>query len=492
MLLGIDIGTSAIKVLLCSSDQQVIAYQGHSLSLSHPQPGWSEQQPEDWWHAVADTLDQIHNSHGPYLSQVTAIGLTGQMHGAVVLNQQGKPLRPAILWNDSRSALQCQQLSEAYPEFVELSANLLMPGFTAPKLAWLKQHEPDFFKQIHQVLLPKDYIRYRLTGDFATDVSDAAGTGWLNMAKRQWSADLISASGLQPDQLPRVYESPQITGQLQSTLAQRWGIKQPVAVVAGAADNPAATLAAGVIKQSQGLLSLGTSGTYVVPSQQLKPNPDQALHAFCHCLPGQWYQMACMLSAAASLTWLAKATKADNEAELLAEVEQSQQQDKLKSAPIFLPYLSGERTPHNDPYAQGVFIGLRANTSRAELTQGVLEGVAFALADGQQAMDLPQTLDHLMVVGGGAHSLYWGQILANVLNQRLYYPVKQGIGPALGAVRLALLGTSQQPVSAVCPPPATSHIIEPDSQQVDSYQQKWARYRRSYQQLKPLFKDLSQ
>ncbi|ORM56720.1 xylulokinase, partial [Mixta calida] len=305
MVIGIDLGTSGVKVVLLNAAGEVVASQTEKLTVSRPQPLWSEQDANSWWQATDSALQALRQQHD--LSQVRAIGLTGQMHGATLLDAQHQPLRPAILWNDGRSLAQCQQLEESVPQARQITGNLMMPGFTAPKLLWVREHEPAVFSRIAKVLLPKDYLRWRLTGDFASDMSDAAGTLWLDVANRCWSDALLEACGLTQAQMPTLFEGNQITGYLQPALAQRWGMES-VPVVAGGGDNAAGAIGTGMINAGQSMLSLGTSGVYFVVSDGFLANPESAVHSFCHALPNRWHLMSVMLSAAACLDWAAALT----------------------------------------------------------------------------------------------------------------------------------------------------------------------------------------
>jgi xylulokinase len=418
------------------------------------------------------------------MSALTTIGLTGQMHGAVLLDKQGQVLRPAILWNDGRSHAQCTELMHAYPGIVASSGSLVMPGFTAPKLLWVRDHEPQIFAKIDKVLLPKDYIRYRLTGDFATDMSDASGTAWLDVANRQWDEQALAACHLTIKHMPTLYEGSEVTGQVSAQETKHLSLPANINVVAGAADNPAGALAMGVYQSGQGMLSLGTSGVYFAVTSGFASNPDKATHAFCHALPKGWYHMAVMLSAASCLSWWKSASKANSESELLAEVEQ----EKPTQIPIFLPHLSGERTPHNDPYAAGCFIGLHHNTTRAAMTQAVLEGVAMGLAEGQLALqESGAVLKTVSVVGGGSKSQYWGQILANILNRPLQYHMDAEVGPALGAARLALLSAHPHRLADIMAAPLVISLIQPQPEKIQYYQDRLAQFQQLYRCLKPCF-----
>ncbi|WP_299494211.1 xylulokinase [uncultured Shewanella sp.] len=433
MYLGIDLGTSAIKVMLLADDNHLIAIEEQALSISRPHPFWSEQSPDEWWQVLVSLFDRLSLSHS--LVNIKSIGLTGQMHGAILLDSSNQILRPAILWNDGRSALQCEEIERLLPQARILSSNQMMPGFTAPKLLWLAKNEPDIFYKIHKVLLPKDFIRFKLSGEFGSDLSDASGTGWLNVKQRCWSEALLNVTGMNVEQMPQLHEGNEISGYLLSSLAKRWKMSS-VPIVAGAGDNAAGALGMGICHPRQAMLSLGTSGVYFVVSDGAKQNPDDAVHSFCHALPKQWHLMSVILSAAECLNWFATIIGSLSVSQLLAEVEASK--DNSPSKILFLPYLSGERTPHNNPHARGVFFGLSHSTTRVDMTKAVLEGVSYALAEGLNAAHKVQNAPKsISLIGGGAKSAYWRQLLANVLAIKIEYLEGGDIGPALGAARLA-------------------------------------------------------
>jgi len=471
--LGIDIGTSAVKIVLIDAKQQYISQASIPLTVSRPKPLWSEQNPEDWWQATCLAIEKL--KHETDLSEVKAIGLTGQMHGATCIDKNNKPLRPAILWNDGRSYKECEILNKHPADFKTINGNTVMPGFTAPKLLWLKKHEPDVFKKISKVLLPKDYIRLKLSGDYASDLSDASGTAWLDVGKRVWSPQLLAATDLTIEHMPKVYEGTEITGELKADLAHKWGMTNKVKIIAGAGDNAAGAISLGITEPDRAMLSLGTSGVYFVPCTKFTPDPSKGFHTFCHCIPNRWHQMGVILSAASCLDWWGKITNMDA-AQLLTEAENH----TLKNVPIFLPYLSGERTPHNNPFAQGVFFGITHNTSRPELTQAILEGVAFAIADCQTVLkEVSTEVEQISIIGGGAKSKYWGQIIADVLNKPLSYHNESLLGPAFGAARLAMLGDINIP--------EVTNIIHTNIGQHEKYMLKLNKYRKIYQQLEQLF-----
>lgn len=484
MFLGIDLGTSAVKALLLDDADCITAEASAPLDLDRPRPLWSEQDPEHWWQAADRAVQSLRKGAPHALSQIRAVGLSGQMHGATLLDAADQVLRPAILWNDGRSAAACRELETAVPESRRLTGNLAMPGFTAPKLLWIREHEPETFARVAHVLLPKDYLRLRLCGVHATDLSDASGTLWLDVAARQWSERMLGACDLSVDAMPTLHEGPEITGELRAEVADAWGCAR-VPVIAGAGDQAAGAIGAGVIEPGRALLSLGTSGVYFVAGDAFRPNPDRAVHAFCHALPDRWHQMSVLLSAAACLSWVARLTGARDEAALLDEVAAT---DRPGTRLLFLPYLSGERTPHNDPNATGVFVGLEPDTDRAALGRAVLEGVAFAFADAEQVLvEAGSPIDRVSVIGGGARSALWGRILASVLDRPLVYRRGGEVGPALGAARLARLALSGEPASEVCAELPEDFVAEPEPGLRAVYTERLPRFRSIYRSLRAEF-----
>lgn len=485
MYLGIDLGTSGVKIIILDNNDGLVAEASSPLTVSRPAPLWSEQNPSDWWQATQLAIAKLKKTDAESLKQVKAIGLSGQMHGATLLDNQSQVIRPAILWNDGRSEVQCKEIEQIEPNTRVITGNIAMPGFTAPKLVWLKQHEPDNFNKIAKVLLPKDYLRFLMTGDFASDMSDSAGTLWLDVEKRQWSIPMLNATDLTLEQMPTLFEGSEITGHLNSDIATLWGMNE-VPVVAGGGDNAAGAAGIGVINPNEAFLSLGTSGVYFVANESYNPNPDSAVHTFCHCIPNTWHQMSVILSAASCLSWVTKLTGFNDEKSLLDEVEKLD--FSTQSSVMFLPYLSGERTPHNNPNAKGVLFGIDHNTDAAELGRAVLEGVAFAFADSQEALLAAGTIiDQVSVIGGGARSALWGEILASVLNKPLTYRKGAEVGPALGAARLAKIGVTQLAASNVCHASEVDFVIYPDRAMQNYYTAQHKKYQQLYQSLKAHF-----
>lgn len=479
MFLGIDIGTSGVKAVVLDELGAVVGQGTAALTVQRPHPLWSEQDPEAWWQATTAAVRAIDPA---VRRAVRGIGLAGQMHGATLLGADDQPLRPGILWNDGRSHAECTELEARAPDLHRIAGNLAMPGFTAPKLLWVAHHEPETFSAIRTVLLPKDYVRLRMTGEKASDVSDAAGTLWLDVAARQWSDEILAATGLTRDQMPQAVEGTDQTGRLRADVAEALGIDQ-VPVAGGGGDNAAGAAGVGVVKDGDALLSLGTSGVIFAATKAFRPNPAGAVHAFCHCLPDVWHQMSVHLSAAACIDWVARLTGTPGAAELFARAESV---GPASGPEIFLPYLSGERTPHNDAEVRGAFLGLDHDTTPERLAQAVLEGVAFALADGLSVLrDAGTELSQLSVIGGGARSSYWGQTLAAALNVELVYLKGGEVGPALGAARLAQLAVDGGSPEEVCAPPPVSHTITPDPALAERFALKIAHFRDSYSRITP-------
>lgn len=478
MYLGLDIGTSSVKAILAGPTGKVVASQAVPLTASRPRPTWSEQAPDDWWAAVNAAVAGLP---ADLKAEVEGIGLAGQMHGAVLLDQDDRPLRPAILWNDGRSAAECRELEAACP-VRRITGNAAMPGFTAPKLLWLRRHEPQIADAVRKVLLPKDYVRLCMTGDHATDMSDASGTLWLEVGRRAWSAQMLAACQLDETAMPALFEGTEVTGRLRATVADAWGMGR-VPVVAGGGDNAAGAVGCGVIADGQALLSLGTSGVIFVANDRFSPAPDDGAHAFCHALPGRWHQMAVILSAAASLDWMARTLGHADPALAIAAAEASGM--PFAGPEIFLPYLSGERTPHNDPLATGALLGLRHDSSPGALVRAVLEGVAFALADGLDVLEAAGRAVRLLhVTGGAARSPLWGRILASALNRPLSYGSDAHVGPAFGAARLARLGVAGADFASEGRMAAAPRLIEPEPELVRRAEQLRHRFRDLYPALK--------
>ena len=477
MFIGIDIGTTSVKSVLVEASGHIAASATYPLSVSRPRSGWSEQDPEAWWTAVASTLDALGAAEPLKIADVQAVGLSGQMHGATLLDAADAVLRPAILWNDGRATAECAEIEAACPAARDITGNIAMPGFTAPKLAWLRRHEPGIFDRVRKVLLPKDYIRLRLTGDHVSDMSDASGTYWLDVGRRDWSDALLAATGLDRSHMPRLVEGTEAAGRLREDLRVRWKMARSPIVAGGGGDNAASACGIGAVEPGSAFLSLGTSGVLFVSNARFSPNTAGAVHAFCHALPGTWHQMGVILSATDSLNWLSRLL--DEPAAALAATLGAQVE--RPSPVLFLPYLSGERTPHNDAGARGVFVGLDQASDRAVLTQAVLEGVAFAFRDCLRVLDDAGTnVTRAFAVGGGANSGVWLSILASVLDRPLDVSAEADVGAALGAARLAMAAAFGGDPLAVMRAPRIERSVEPDPALVAAYAERYARYRALY------------
>ena len=483
--LGIDLGTSELKLALVDDRGALVASAGAPLAVARPHPHWAEQDPQDWWDALVVAARALRERHpGPW-SSIRAIGLSGQMHGAVLLDGVRRMLRPAILWNDTRSAAQCDELVRRLPSLPLIAGNLAMPGFTAPKLMWVAEHEPDVFRRTSLVLLPKDWLRWKLTATAVSDMSDAAGTLWLDVGRRAWSAELLQASGMTPAQMPALVEGSDVSGTLQPEAALALRLPAGLPVAGSGGDNAASAVGIGAVQPGEGFLSLGTSGVLFVVTDRYRPNPASAVHAFCHALPGRWHQMSVMLSAANGLQWVTRLTGLASEAALLERVEALSDAQR-NHAPLFLPYLSGERTPHNDPDATGAFFGMDNETDAARLGHAVIEGVGFGLADGLQALrDAGTEVGRLTLVGGGARSAHWAQLLADTLDIELQTVDGAEAGGAMGAGRLAWLALGHDE-SSVCRPPAPRVLFTPNAQRRPALLARLERFRELYRRTRDL------
>ena len=476
MYLGLDLGTSGVKALLIDDGQKVIGAGHGSLDVSRPYPGWSEQDPAHWIGACEAAIADLKASHPKELAEVKGIGLSGQMHGATLLDASDKVLRPCILWNDTRSHIEAAAL-DADPRFRKLTGNIVFPGFTAPKLAWVKNNEPAIFARVAKVLLPKDYLRLWLTGEHISEMSDSAGTSWLDVGERRWSGELLAATSLDERQMPSLVEGTAKAGALRAELASKWGVAAGIPVAGGAGDNAASACGMGTVGAGHAFVSLGTSGVLFAANASYLPNPESAVHTFCHALPNTWHQMGVILSATDSLNWLSEIT-GKSAGDLTGELG-----DKLKAPTgvTFLPYLSGERTPHNDSAIRGSFTGLAHQSSRAVLTQAVLEGVAFAFRDSLEALKTAgTTLSRVTAIGGGSRSRYWLKAIATALQVPVDIPADGDFGAAFGAARLGLIAATGADPLAVCTAPATDATIEPDAGLGGAYADAYQRYRALY------------
>lgn len=485
MFLGIDLGTSSVKAVLLDDSGSVCAESSSPLAVARPRPLWSEQDPDAWWRA---TVAAVAGFPTAALPAVRAVGLSGQMHGAVLLDADDRVIRPAILWNDGRSAAACRELERRQPDSRAITGNLAMPGFTAPKLIWVADNEPENFRRVAHVLLPKDWLRFNLTGTFVTEPSDAAGTLWLDVARRRWSPAMLAACDLDERHMPRIVEGTAISGELTREAAALLGLRSGIPVAGGGGDNACGAVGIGVVRPGGAFLSLGTSGVIFVADAVVRPDPQRGVHAFCHCIPDMWHRMAVMLSGAGTLSAVSRLVGAASESHFLGEIEAAGILAPTGSRLVMLPYLSGERTPHNDPNATGVFFGIDGACTREDLGRAALEGVAFALADGLDALEATgRSIDALSVIGGGARSRFWGRLIAAALQRPLVYHHGGEIGPALGAARLARIAIGSASVDEACPAPPVAEVIAPEPDLTASLARRRELFRRLYTDLKPSF-----
>ena len=489
LTIGIDLGTSAVKLLLVDANGEIKNVLSKDYPLHFPKPGWSEQDPEDWWRACESGLHELLRGFDP--ADVAGIGCGGQMHGLVALDENDRVIRPAILWNDGRTGEEVEYLNGVVgkTKLSACTANIAFAGFTAPKLLWMKKHEPENFARISKIMLPKDYINYRLTGVHCCDYSDASGMLLLDVEHRCWSEEMLEICGVSREQLPRLFESWEVVGTLRSVVAASLGLPETVKVVAGAGDNAAAAVGTGTVGEGACNISLGTSGTIFISSNSFGVDPNNALHAFAHA-DGGWHLMGCMLSAASCNKWFCD--------EILKTTDYAAEQADITDAKLgsnhvfFLPYLMGERSPINDTDARGTFTGITMDTSRADLVQAVLEGVSFAIRDSfEVAKSLGLTIERSKLCGGGAKSPLWRRMLANILNIPLDIPEAEE-GPGYGGAMLAMVGCGLfESVQAAAQ--ALVHVrttVEPDPAIAARYEERYRQFGEIYPALKSVFPKL--
>jgi xylulokinase len=497
--IGLDVGTTSVKAVVVSQDGSAIATASEEYDLSTPKPLWSEQDPAHWWRGSKAVLATLIATSPVPPAEIVAIGLTGQMHGAVFLDDHDQVIRPAILWNDGRTASQCAEITRLVgaEKLIQITGNPALTGFQAPKALWLRENEPDNYARVAKLLLPKDYIRLMLSGDYATDASDAAGTLLLDLASRDWSANILDAIGIPYSWLPEIYEGPEVTGRLRPDIATELGLPVGLPVVAGGGDNAAAAVGTGIIREGIISSSIGTSGVLFAHSDNILLDPGGRLHTFCHAVPGAYHLMAVTLSAGGALQWLRNLLRAlpqgDTTLDYTSLVALAQDIPPGADGLLFLPYLSGERTPHLDPLARGAFIGLTVRHTLGHLVRAVLEGVTFSLRDGLSIMQgLGLQIDEIRATGGGARSPLWSQIQADIFKRPIRNLVAEE-GPAFGAALLAAVGANLFPDvgSAVATAVKTRQTIPPRSAQFPLYDRLYATYDTLYPALKSAFADLS-
>lgn len=488
--IGVDLGTSSVKLLLMDDDGNIVNTVTKEYPISFPKPGWSEQNPTDWYEKTVEGIKELISNIDS--SKVAGISFGGQMHGLVILDENDNVIRPAILWNDGRTTKECDFLNNEYgkDKLTNNTANIAFAGFTAPKILWLKENEPDHFKKISKIMLPKDYLAYRLSGEFCTDVSDASGMLLFDVKNRCWSEEMLELVGIKKEQMAKVYESYECVGNLTKQAASELGLSTSVKVIAGAGDNAAAAVGTGTVGDGKCNISLGTSGTIFIASKNFSVDDNNALHSFAHA-DGYYHLMGCMLSAAScNKWWLDDIIKDKDYQKEQAEITD----DKLGNNKVFyLPYLMGERSPHNNPLARASFIGMTMDTTRSDMTQAVLEGVAFAIRDSfEVAKSLGIKIDRTKICGGGAKSPLWRKIIANVLNVKVDILEKEE-GPSLGAAMLAAVGTKRfEDVSeAVDTIVKVVDTIEPDKAIAQRYEYKYNQFKKIYPALKLVFDEIA-
>ncbi len=471
MYIGLDLGTSALKGVLIDDDQIIRADTVQPLSVSRPRGGWSEQNPADWIRAAKMVLDTLRS--GNDFGAVKGIGLSGHMHGTTLLDKADRVLRPCILWNDTRSHVEAANM-DSNPQFRAISGNIVFPGFSAPKLAWVRNNEPALFEKVAKVLLPKDYLRLWLTGDYVSEMSDAAGTSWLDTGARDWSDVLLSTTCLSREQMPGLVEGSQISGSIRGEIAAKYGLSQAVVVAGGGSDNAASAIGIGVVNAGQGFVSLGTSGVLFAANDGYRPDASTAVHTFCHALPHSWHQMGVILAATDALNWFAALT-GKSATELTSDLGTLQAPGKTR----FLPYLGGERTPLNDAAIRAAFVGLEHATDAVTATRAVLEGVTFAVRDCHNALAATGTrIERLLAIGGGSRSDYWVSAIATALGIPVDLPVAGDFGGAFGAARLGIMAAIGAGAE-IATQPRIERSVDPDLVLCAAFDEGYARYVRA-------------
>lgn len=488
LYIGVDLGTSAVKLLLMNEKGDIQKIVSKEYPLNFPQPGWSEQKPEDWYAQSMEGIKELTKDCDK--KQIGGISFGGQMHGLVILDKEDKVIRPAILWNDGRTTEETDYLNQVIgtEKLSEYTANIAFAGFTAPKILWVKKNEPENFARIQKIMLPKDYLAYKLSGSFCTDMSDASGMLLMDVKKRCWSEEMIAICGIKKEQLPKLYESYEVVGTLDAEVAEELGMPTSVKIIAGAGDNAAAAVGTGTVGDGMCNISLGTSGTIFIASEKFGVDEHNALHSFAHA-DGQYHLMGCMLSAASCNKWWME--------EILQTKEYGEEQAQIdvlgKNQVFYLPYLMGERSPHNDPKARATFIGMTMDTTRTDMTQAVLEGVAFGLRDSLEvARSLGVQIERTKICGGGAKSPLWKEIIANVMNLKVDV-IESEEGPALGGAMLAAVGCGayknvEEAAKALV---KVVDTVEPTKELVERYEERYQMFRKLYPTMKGLFRELA-
>lgn len=500
-LLGIDVGTTSTKALICSTDGVIVAEQSAGYPLYSPKPGWNEQDPQDWWKATQKAIRSLLHTTKVKRSQLLAIGLSGQMHGSVFLNGNYRPIRRALLWNDQRTQKECEEIARRVggrERLLELAYNTALTGYTAPKILWLRNQEPQNYERLRKILLPKDYIRFCLTGEFASDVADASGTLLLDVENRDWQGELLSDLDIDRSLLPRLYESCEITGTVTTAVAEELGLVPGIPVVGGAGDQAAGAVGMGIVRKGMVSATIGTSGVVFAHADTVVPNPDGTLQSFCHAVPGKWCVFGCMLSAGGSLEWLRGAIfdhLDDGSARVFDKMVTGAQRIPAGSRNLFfLPYLDGERCPYPDPFARGCWIGLSRQHDRASLTRAVLEGITFGMTDQILKMrQLGVQVSEVRCAGGGAKSSFWRQLQANCYGARTV-TVETENASAFGAALLAGVGVGVwDSVEEACDSTIrTREKLLPQKRWTDFYGERHHVYQELYRALKSTFPKISQ
>ena len=439
MFIGIDLGTSSVKMILIDYKQNIIATSNSSLTVQSPKDGYNEQNPQEWIDATIECFEALKEKKPKEFSQTISMGISGHMHGATLIDNNGNVIRPCILWNDTRSYKECYEFENQKFDVRSISGNIAMPGFTAPKINWIKNNELENFNKIYKVLLPKDYLRFYLTGEFFSEMSDASGTLWLDIKNRKWSSELLSCSFLEEKNMPQLVEGNQEAGTLKKMLKDKFHFNNDVIIVGGAGDNAAAAVGMGIIEQNQSFISLGTSGVFFTPTQNFLSNTSDAVHSFCHCLPNKWHLMSVMLSASNCLDWICSITNSSIKDTLKNAENFFLDNNLLENSSFFLPYLSGERTPHNDPHIRGSFHSIKTTTDATSMQYAVIEGVSFGILDGINSISkVNNNFEKIFMVGGGSKSEFWIRLLSSLLNKKLSVCDQSEFGAALGVARLAM------------------------------------------------------
>jgi xylulokinase len=504
-LLGIDIGTSGTKTLICDENGTVLATATAEHPISSPRPGWSEQNPEDWWKATCKATCAVMKKAKVRPTEIGGVGLSGQMHGSVFLaDGSTKPLRPALLWNDQRTAKQCEEITSkagGRESLIEMVANPALTGFTAPKILWVRENEPKVYEKTRHILLPKDYIRYRMTGEYATEVSDASGTLLLDVKNRTWSNRLLELLGIDRALMPRLHESYEVTGKISANVAKELGLIAGIPVVGGGGDQPAGAVGNGIVSSGIVSATLGTSGVVFAHSDQPTLDPRGRVHTMCHAVPGKWCVFGCMLAAGGSFQWFrnqlahdevvaAKRRRVDPYELLIKEAEKA---DVGSGGLFFLPYLTGERCPHPDPCARGGWIGITARTLRRDLIRSLLEGVTFGMRDALEIMrEMNIPIREVRASGGGARSNFWRQLQADIYNAPIV-TTNASEGPAYGVALLAGVGTGVwKSVEEACKRAIKqTEKVNPNKRLFAQYESLYATYRKLYPDLKDRFAEIA-